>query len=87
MVPAGQKVVVSWSTAEIKTEVYFSVERSEDGIYFYSIDNVIEVKENLKFSFTDQSSLSGVSYYRLAQYDEGGSALLYKTESVNLDKV
>ncbi|WP_258098410.1 T9SS type A sorting domain-containing protein [Marinoscillum pacificum] len=68
-------VDLTWATASEKDNDRFEVERSEDGVYFYSI-GVVEgsgtVNEQVNYSFVDFSAVAAISYYRLKQVDYDG---------------
>jgi hypothetical protein len=81
-----EKVWLTWETASEKNNNYFNIERSQDGINFEVIGSM-KGKGNSKtisnYSFADKKPLSGMSYYRLAQYDLNGDLHYSKTISVS----
>jgi hypothetical protein len=72
----GSGALVSWATASEINSSYFVIEKSSDGINFTSAGKVNAAGSSaavLSYSFFDASPLSGITYYRLAQYDINGS--------------
>ncbi|MBX9853555.1 MAG: T9SS type A sorting domain-containing protein [Cytophagaceae bacterium] len=68
----GAGALLTWETATEINSSYFIVEKSLDGITFTSIGKVNAAgnsSEPLKYSLTDPYITTGVTYYRLAQYD------------------
>ncbi|OFY65705.1 MAG: hypothetical protein A3H98_12855 [Bacteroidetes bacterium RIFCSPLOWO2_02_FULL_36_8] len=79
--------VIEWATASEKNSNSFSVERSSDNSYFEEIGSVTakgNSSEQNNYSFTDKTPLSGISYYRLKQYDTDGSFTYSKTVSIEV---
>lgn len=69
------KVILKWATATEINNDYFSVERSEDGEFFYEIDKIAgngNSNEVIEYSFEDKFVLAPVEYYRLKQVDYNG---------------
>ena len=78
-----------WTTAAENIQ-YFSVEKSLDGIIFYSIGTVATTHNN-QFAFVDNAAIPGDNYYRLIQVEHSGEsyesqiiALSYQGKSNNL---
>ena len=72
----GNHVDISWATATETNNQYFIIERSLDGTTFVEIAKVDGAGNHqgyLKYDFVDQSSLSGIVYYRLKQVDVDGA--------------
>lgn len=73
---SNNTVDLNWITTSETNNDYFTIERSENGIVFYSI-NVIDGAGNststLNYSIIDNEPLTGVSYYRLKQTDFDGN--------------
>lgn len=68
----GPHVELFWSTASESNNDYFSIERSVNGVDFEVIGELTGAgnsNRTLNYSFTDQSPLKGVVYYRLKQTD------------------
>ena len=67
---------ISWVTSSEINCDYYTVERSGDGIYFYSIGrkngNGNSSSEN-SYHLIDNSPMMGISYYRLTQTDFDGT--------------
>ncbi|WP_460893141.1 T9SS type A sorting domain-containing protein [Rufibacter soli] len=84
------KVELAWTTASEKDNDYFQVERSTDGKAFHAIGRVkgngtSSIQRN--YAFTDNSALSGTSYYRLKQVDFDGKSELSKVIANTLGKL
>ncbi len=76
-VKQGQGALLNWSTSLEINSSHFVVEKSTDGISFSAIGNVKAAGNSsnlLHYSFTDPYITSGVTYYRLVQYDLDGTA-------------
>jgi hypothetical protein len=74
----GDKVLVSWSTAQERNASHFEVEKSTDGQNFRSIGRVAakgNSSRRVDYSFTDNNVETGVSYYRLRQVDLDAKAI------------
>jgi hypothetical protein len=72
----SDRVHLQWTTAQEHQNLYFEVQRSADGIEFYTIGRVegaFHSNEARTYAFTDKEPLAGISYYRLAQRDQDGS--------------
>jgi hypothetical protein len=87
----GEPVAVKWTTASEKNITHFVVERSSNGKEFSTVGTV-EAKINstllTNYLLTDQSPLSGISYYRVYSVDMFGTAQYSKTVAVtSLDNV
>ena len=69
-------VLLNWSTANEVNNDYFTIERSSNNKDFAGIGKVNSqqaTSNNVQqYSFTDNSPLKGVSYYRLKQTDKDG---------------
>ena len=61
-----------WVTASEVNVIHFNVQRSEDGLLFNTVGEV-KAKGAGKYSFIDNSNLTGVVYYRLEIIDRNGS--------------
>ncbi len=70
----GENNNLHWSTAEEKNSKYFEIERSKDGINFYPIGKVSTkgTASINNYSYTDDSPLFPVNYYRLKIVDLDG---------------
>ncbi|MFY0593161.1 T9SS type A sorting domain-containing protein [Roseivirga sp.] len=81
----SSNVALSWSTASEENNAFYSIERSADGIEYEVIARLdgAGTSDGLnEYSFTDQSPLKGLSYYRLKQTDVGGASSYSPVESV-----
>lgn len=72
----NNNVVVTWSTASETNNSFFTIEKSIDGINFVTVGYLAGAGNStsiLNYSFTDNNSFSGISYYRLKQTDYDGT--------------
>lgn len=73
--PEGGSVRLNWSTATETNNDYFLVERSTDGMNFSELTRVAGAGNSDKvidYTLIDTHPLSGISYYRLSQFDYDG---------------
>lgn len=81
-----RQVALSWETASEQNSSYFELLKSADGQNWYSIGTVPaggNTSEPLTYSFLDEATLKGVSYYQLKQIDQNGYFRLSDIRSVN----
>ncbi|HVD97013.1 MAG TPA: T9SS type A sorting domain-containing protein [Cytophagaceae bacterium] len=82
----GNGALVTWSTATELNSSYYIVEKSTDGINFTPVGKV-QAKGNSSalqlYSFIDPSISSGITYYRLVEYDVDGASQYSNVKSVN----
>jgi len=71
----GTHVELNWKTASEELLHLFVVERSSDGINYYTLDEVYPSNNFLgdNYSFLDDSPAFGVNYYRLRVENSNGS--------------
>jgi hypothetical protein len=72
----GTGALLTWGTANELNSDYFIVEKSIDGTSFSPIGKVKAAGNSTslkRYDFTDPSITSGLTYYRLAQYDIDGT--------------
>jgi len=71
-------IFLEWKTMMEMKIAYYTVQRSDDGIDFQDLANVDSKMTDstnvyqLEYTYTDQSSLPGTSYYRLKVVDDKG---------------
>lgn len=74
--PSNKDVLLEWQTAAEDNNDYFSIERSNNGLDF---DSINEIKGNgttentSNYSFLDAAPKTGINYYRLKQVDYDGA--------------
>lgn len=68
------KAALTWSTTKESSPVWFEVERSNDGVNFFTVGTVQGGAATSAYSFAD-SSLAGKTFYRLALMTAGGRAV------------
>ena len=84
----GQLVDVVWTTATEKSNDFFTIERSVDGVNFEKIGIVKGAGNSstaLTYEFTDTKPLKGTSYYRLRQTDYDGKTEAFEISAVHFD--
>lgn len=74
--PDGNNVMLKWATSSETDNEKFIIERSRDATFFEQI-GVLPGAGNsfstIEYSFTDQSPMQGINYYRLRQVDFNGA--------------
>ena len=84
----NKEVDLEWATLSETANDYFAIERSSDLNQFEkigTIDGNGNSNQLINYDFTDRNPLSGISYYRLAQYDFNGDVHYSDVRSVNFD--
>lgn len=82
----GKEVELEWSTMTETNNDYFSIERSSDLASFTKVGEVDgngNSNQRMDYGFTDANPLTGISYYRLAQYDFNGKVNYSDVRSIN----
>jgi len=95
LTPKANTCILNWSTANETNNQDFTVERSSDGIHFETIGTIKGSGNTVNassYSFTDESPLSGTSYYRICQHDLNANKSYtqieaYSSTAVNFVKV
>ena len=80
--------LLSFATALEQNNDYFSIERSTDGLRFSEIGRVQGAGNSLQtreYSYTDNTPLRGINYYRLKQVDYDGKYTFSPVVSLNFD--
>jgi PKD-like domain len=87
----GSSVDATWQTASEINNDYFTVERSVDGVNFYTVGVIVPSKAKggnstsmLTYSMNDDKVSPGVYYYRLKQTDFNGE---YKYSSIDVVEI
>ena len=83
------EVVVKWTTASEINNQYFLLEKStdmQDWEAIATIDGAGNSNEVLHYSYSDKRFESGLSYYRLTQFDFNGEYKEYPSQSVSCDR-
>jgi hypothetical protein len=84
-------VEITWETIEERTNSFFTIERSLDGLNFAAIKTVPSKAvngnstSNLRYVELDTKPYKGVSYYRLRQTDIDGKTTNSRIVAVNFD--
>lgn len=85
---AENNIELIWEVATEINNNYFTIERSADGIHFEEIKKVKGAGTTIQqhtYSIIDQSTHTGVSYYRLKQTDFDGKTTCFNTVDVELN--
>lgn len=86
--PSGDHVSLNWATGHELNNDYFTVERSQDGVFFTALANVKGVgnaSATSNYSFTDAHPLTGTATYRIKQTDLDGSFSYSQKVEISLD--
>nr|WP_294899232.1 T9SS type A sorting domain-containing protein [uncultured Pedobacter sp.] len=80
----GKTVSLNWSTTNEVNTKNFEIQRRTDGSDFVTIGTLASknVAGTHNYSFTDNSAVSGNSYYRIVQYDNDGASTISKIQAV-----
>jgi hypothetical protein len=84
----GSGTQLNWITQSESNNKYFEIQRSVNGIEFVTIGTVEGAGNSnspIRYSFTDNSPISGNNYYRLVQYDYDGHHQASKIVTVNFE--
>ena len=73
-----------WVTASEVNVIHFNVQRSEDGLLFNTVGKV-NAKGASKYSFIDNSNLTGELYYRLQIVDKNGALSYSEIKQLIID--
>jgi hypothetical protein len=83
--PKQHEVMLTWGTANELNNMYFLIEKSEDGLSFDILSSVIAKNENAnlknEYKFIDHQPFP-TTYYRISQIDVDGKTNRYKTIKV-----
>jgi Secretion system C-terminal sorting domain len=82
---ANKATKINWITASEVGADHFSIERSPDGVHFAPIAHVQAQGSSdgeQAYSYTDQTTPIGTSYYRLQQVDRNGQAAFTEVRDV-----
>lgn len=82
----GKKVIVNWTSGTEINFDYYTVEKSKDGIHFYSalmIKSAGKLAGTFEYTDVDYSPFSGISYYRLRRNDYFGEFSYSSMVAVN----
>ena len=79
------RVELNWITVSETNNEFFEIEKSRDGIYFFSIKKINGAgnsNESIAYQTWDKNPYSGNNYYRLKQIDYDGSSTYSKTKFI-----
>lgn len=85
----GNNAVINWSTSQESNSDYFQVQRSNDGNTGWSVVSTLPAAGNSQvlknYKAVDANAISGITYYRIKQFDKDGKFAYSKTVSVKPD--
>ncbi len=82
----GQGVLNSWTTANEVNVSHFNIQRSKDGIAFFTVGKAFAKNRSMnEYSFTDQYPHAGVNYYRIESVDKDGKTMYTSIEQIKID--
>ncbi len=87
---AKNKVELKWATLSEINNDFFSIERSSDGVYFETIENIEGAGNSSKqitYFYTDENPTTGMNYYRLKQTDFDGNFEYFDIKSIEISKL
>jgi len=91
-VAENNEVELTWSTAQEANTDYYSVQRSEDGLFFEEIGTLNAAgnsSELTSYSFNDGQPIEGTGFYKITQYDIDGkfasTEVIQITSDLDLD--
>jgi len=82
------RVLLKWSTATETNNAYFSIQRSENGIYWQEIGQVKGAGHSLEtqnYTHWDMTPSPGINYYRLQQFDFDGQFEYHKVITAKIN--
>jgi hypothetical protein len=82
-------VELIWTTASEQDNDFFTIERSNDGVNFETVEIIDGAGTSTMmntYRTTDRNPMSGVSYYRLKQTDYNGDFTYSNIDVVSFDK-
>lgn len=82
----NQAVKLTWSTATETNNSHFNIERTNNGLNFEKIGEVMgrgNSNEPATYLFMDKNAKPGVNYYKLVQVDHDGKTTIYNTVAIN----
>ena len=86
----SKSIRTNWQTASEINNDFFTIERSQNGINWKKIGKINGAGNSsalLKYSFIDQTALSGTSYYRLKQTDFNGNFTYSAIRTVQINQL
>ena len=76
--------LVNWETATEINVDHFNIQRSENGIKFYTI-NTVNAEGASRYTYNDVPNLIGVIYYRLENVDKNGAISYSEVKQLIID--
>lgn len=85
----NNKVEIAWCTSSETNNTHFTIRRSNDGIYFESIDVIVGAGTsnlNQYYNTSDNYPFNGISYYQLVQTDFNSNKTYSNIISISIEK-
>jgi len=79
----GRDASLNWSVSDASTVAYFTIERSYDGSYFETIDQVA-CDGDATLKYRDVNCFPGYIYYRIKAHQTDGSVVTSPVELLHL---
>lgn len=82
------QIVLNWETAWERNASHFDIQRSSSLQEFSSLQKIMAngtTKDRSRYTFTDESPLIGINYYRLSQTDADGQFVYSKIIAIKRD--
>lgn len=86
----GFSAILNWATASESNSSHFLIQKSADGQNFETIGRVEAAGNSnslIQYSFNDPKLRSGITYYRLAEYDIDGKVQYSEVRSVSREGI
>ena len=85
-IPGQQTVQLEWSCSQARLFRFFTVERSEDGINYTAVTNILYRENISSYGFTDLAGSASQLFYRLKLSDMDGQYSYSPVRKVILDQ-
>jgi len=79
----GNKIILQWSSDSTRPNDYFIIERSEDGNSYETIGAIKGSPDNNQYEVSDNSSLTGINFYRIKYIKKTGQSIYSKPLQIN----
>jgi len=79
----GRDASLNWSVSDVSAVAYFTIERSYDGSYFETIDQIVN-NGDATLKYRDENCFPGYIYYRIKAHQTDGSVVTSPVELLHL---
>jgi len=86
---SGESALLKWITSNEINNDYFQIQKSTDGINFYTIGSIFGTENSNNgqpYSYTDSDIQSGTTYYRIKQVDYNGTYSFSTVRSISFNQ-